>query len=536
MTGSDAELLQRYVSAGAEEAFAELVRRHIDGVYSAAVRRVGGDTHLAEDVVQQVFAALAQNAAALVRHPALSAWLYVSTRNQAVNVVRRERRRKTRELEAMAMRENEPEAEAIDWRRVAPVLDAAIDQLNETDRTAVVLRYIERRSFAEVGATLRVSEDAARMRVDRALERMRLSLQRAGVSSTAAALGLVLTNHAVGAAPVGLAASVTTAALTAPPVAAASGALIGFMSTTKVIAGAVGIAALVAIGTATRQAYVLRQAEHALTAATQDNESLDTRRQLAVRRAVTAEEAITGLDKSIADAQAAKAQQEQRAKLLAAATGRPSAAALSAGQALMDRYPELRQAVIAYARAQVYARFGPYMRNRNLTPEQEELFVNWMVLDSGSVRRLTGPDGEPIMLAVPDWGNREKRREMERTLGQMLGMEAGQELRTFVEQYPARTLASSLAGSLYFTDTPLTAEQSTALVAAVAEASKLNRKTGWNGQYDWAAVLPKAKPVLSESQYAVLTSYQTQQVFEARMMAALRGDGAAAQASTNPNR
>src|SRR5688500_3175073 len=161
----DATLLQRYAETGAEDAFAELVRRHIDGVFSAAVRRVGGDVQLAEDVAQQVFVVLARNAVALTGHPALTVWLYVTTRNAAGNIVRRERRRRAREQEAQTMQQIFSEGESpADWSRVAPVLDAAIDELGEADRTAVLLRFVDRRAFAQIGAVLKISEDAARMR------------------------------------------------------------------------------------------------------------------------------------------------------------------------------------------------------------------------------------------------------------------------------------------------------------------------------------------------------------------------------------
>src|SRR4051812_3506439 len=142
----DATLLRRYAEIRAEDAFAELVRRHLDGVYSAALRRVGGDVHLAQDVAQQVFVALARKAASVARHPVLSGWLYITTRNEAANVVRRERRRKTREQEANAMHDvllNQPSD--ADWNRVAPLLDAVIDELNESERTVVLLRFVDRR-------------------------------------------------------------------------------------------------------------------------------------------------------------------------------------------------------------------------------------------------------------------------------------------------------------------------------------------------------------------------------------------------------
>ncbi len=144
----DAALLRRYVDARAEADFEELVRRHVDGVYSAAFRRLGGDAHLAQDVAQQVFIAMAQQAASLCRHPILIGWLYTTTRNLAANAVRSERRRQAREREAQTMSKinSEPLVEA-DWGRVAPVLDAVIDQLTEADRTAVLLRFIDRRPF-----------------------------------------------------------------------------------------------------------------------------------------------------------------------------------------------------------------------------------------------------------------------------------------------------------------------------------------------------------------------------------------------------
>src|SRR6476646_7173615 len=69
---SDSELLCRYVEARCEDAFAELVRRHVNLVYSAALRQVNGDAHLAQDVAQNVFADLARKAATLSRRLALT--------------------------------------------------------------------------------------------------------------------------------------------------------------------------------------------------------------------------------------------------------------------------------------------------------------------------------------------------------------------------------------------------------------------------------------------------------------------------------
>src|SRR5882724_5024411 len=102
----------------------------------------------------------------------------------------------------MTIHQNSPmNSEAADWSGVAPVLDAVIDELAERDRTAVLLRFMERRAFVEIGAALGVSEDAARMRVERALDKLHALLSRRGIKSSSAALGVALANHAVVAAP-----------------------------------------------------------------------------------------------------------------------------------------------------------------------------------------------------------------------------------------------------------------------------------------------------------------------------------------------
>ena len=181
----DAELLRRYAAGHSETAFTELIRRHVDLVYSAALRLVGGDVHRAQDVTQQVFTELARQAKRLTKHPALAGWLYTTTRLIAYRTNRTELRRKAREQEATAMnellRETAPES---DWERLRPVLDDAMHELDEKDRHAVLLRFFKNKSLKEVGAALDLNENAARMRVERALEKLRLELARKGVTST----------------------------------------------------------------------------------------------------------------------------------------------------------------------------------------------------------------------------------------------------------------------------------------------------------------------------------------------------------------
>ena len=204
--------MRDYTGRRSETAFAELVRRHVDFVYSATLRMVR-DTHLAEDVTQGVFVALAQNARQLTSHPVLSGWLHRTAQNLAANTVRSDVRRRAREQEAVAMNELlAPEPEAI-WKHIAPQLDAALGELNELDRDALLLRYFERKSAREMAQTLGVSDDAAQKRVSRAVERLREFLSKRGVAIGASGLVIVISTNAVQAAPAGLAVTISAAAI-----------------------------------------------------------------------------------------------------------------------------------------------------------------------------------------------------------------------------------------------------------------------------------------------------------------------------------
>ena len=212
----DAALLRQYADTRSESAFAELVRRHLGLVYHAALRQTGGDAHRAQDVAQEVFTSLARKARTLAQRPTLAGWLHTSTRYAALQAVRTERRRQNREQEIYAMSDPlHSESSGADWERLKPFVDEALHSLGERDREAVLLRFFEGRPFAEVGAKLAVSEDAARVRVDRALEKLRATLARHGVTSTAAALAVALAAQAGAAVPAGLAATVTSGALVA---------------------------------------------------------------------------------------------------------------------------------------------------------------------------------------------------------------------------------------------------------------------------------------------------------------------------------
>jgi len=207
---SDLELLQNYADQNSEEAFAELVRRHLDLVYSAALRQVCSP-QLAEEVAQSVCTDLARNAGKLKPDTILTAWLYQVTRRTAIDVVRKESRRQSREQIAVEM--TNMNAASSDWTHVEPFLDEAMHTLDETDRAAVLLRYFENKSFRDVGQTLGTSDDAAQKRVSRAVERLREFLAKRGVTVGASGLVVVISANAVQAAPVGLTATISAAVL-----------------------------------------------------------------------------------------------------------------------------------------------------------------------------------------------------------------------------------------------------------------------------------------------------------------------------------
>ena len=205
-------LLAEYATTQSETAFREVVSRYLNLVYSTAIRLVNGDSHLAEDVAQRVFADLARMAGGLSKDVMLGGWLHRHTCYLAMKTMRAERRRQAREEQAVQMNEME-DCSTANFAAIAPVLDEAINNLGAEERQAIVLRYFEERDFRSVGEALGSSEEAARKRVTRALEKLRGLLSRRGVALSAAGLGAVLEAHAVAAAPAGIALGVTTAAL-----------------------------------------------------------------------------------------------------------------------------------------------------------------------------------------------------------------------------------------------------------------------------------------------------------------------------------
>jgi RNA polymerase sigma factor (sigma-70 family) len=271
---SDSELLRQFAEERSEEAFNQLVNRYLNLVYSTALRSLNRDTHQAKDIVQSVFILVARKANALAGHPALAGWLYITTQNLAAKALRAERRRVAREQKAFAMQETEAADPISQWAEIRPVLDAAMQPLGKLDREVILRHFFAEQSFRDIGTVMNLSEDAVRMRIGRALDKIRTGLARRGVASTSIALSTVLTTQAVVAAPAGLSTAVSSAAIASAAGGGGSLFLFGFMSTTKVQMGVLGALIVAGLLTVVLQQQTRAQLQNELAAVRAQNAQL----------------------------------------------------------------------------------------------------------------------------------------------------------------------------------------------------------------------------------------------------------------------
>jgi RNA polymerase sigma factor (sigma-70 family) len=247
---SDWDLLREYVDCGSESAFQELVTRYAPLVCSAAARQLG-ESQLAQDVTQSVFGLLAQKAHRLNEGTVLVSWLYRTACFLAADVRRAEKRRRKREQMAATMRLDEPNSSS-GWQGLAPLLDQAIAQLNERDRQAVLLRFFQHKEMREVGTILRISEAAAKMRVSRAVEKLRQWFSRRDIALPAGALGALLWENSVQAVPSSFLKAIGTAAMAKAGFVSTGSSPILWLSamttTTKIAATGTALVLLLGIG------------------------------------------------------------------------------------------------------------------------------------------------------------------------------------------------------------------------------------------------------------------------------------------------
>src|SRR5262245_15746024 len=240
---SDTELLEAYASQRSEDAFRELVERHINFIYSAAMRQLR-NPHLAEEVTQSAFIALAERAGNLRGQTVIAGWLHRAAHFAALKLQRSEARRKRWEEAAATMNTF---ADADVFQELAlPHVDGALAELSESDRDAVILRFLRQQSFRDVAQTLGTTEEAAKKRVSRALERLRGLLARRGIAISAVALAAGLSQMPLTAAPVALSSTVASLAVsTAVSSISITAIILNLMRTTKVnLALIVGVAIL----------------------------------------------------------------------------------------------------------------------------------------------------------------------------------------------------------------------------------------------------------------------------------------------------
>jgi len=505
---TDAELLAGYVREGSDAAFRELVQRHLPMVYGAALRQVGGDAHLAKDVTQTAFVALAGKARKLEGRGTLAGWLYLSAHHAAAQMVRTERRRKIRE-EAHAMQERLTNGDTTaEWERVRPAIDAALRELGEIDREAVLLRFFEGRPFAAVGASLNVSEDAARMRVERALDKLRGALARHGITSTAAALGAVLTSHASVVAPAALVAEIASAAALGGAGVVVSATI--FMKTLMIAVSAV---AVVAIGGALYQAQQAQRAATDAALAEKQRDAMVATLKAAQVRAEEAERRMRAVEtravaeKANAPASSGTPPSPSRVASITAV----AADGTSKGTIHYADTPEGRRAMIRHAVGQT---FGAFFRKMEWDERQQDLFKELFADRKESERKKfqgAQTEGKRLGNDVAKAIFEEASREFDERLQLQFGTGVVEAKRDYEAKGAFRHVAEETVKRVFYSDAPLTHQQADRL----AEIMALNsRRT--DGKFDIDAmdrnsVFAQAQGILSPAQLAAFREVDAEQ-------------------------
>lgn len=490
----DRLLLRQFAEQDSQEAFAELARRHVGWIFQASLRRTGERRDLAQDVVQHVFIALAKHATALSDHEAVSGWLYTTTRYAASHVLRAESRRHKYESAATAMTEVEQPKVESDWSEIRPLLDQAMDNLPPRDRDVLLQRFFEGMSFAEMAAAHGVSENGVRKRLDRALDKLRGSLGRRGISSTAAALGALLGTQVSAAAPQAVVAIAAAAPWSAGVVAQPSLALgaLHLMGTTKTAAVGAGLIAIAATLSSVTLAVRAMRAEHVANAAVASMTRKITLDQTRLRQ--VERNARAGLLSPVVPAASVGelAPEIGPPPVAPAVPGRSSSAARSDGQAFLREQPEARAMLTGQFRMQASRSNALFYRIAGLSPTQIEAFESRLVQQWLDTLEVT-PSG--INPGQPDLPVSE--------LTAILGSVGLSQWQTFERERVADYFAKNVAMSVKNAADPLSIDQMVHLMTVISQNSPEFRAGGSidPAKVDWATALPQAEKAMSPSQW-----------------------------------
>ena len=478
----DGQLLQQYTRERSESAFGELVMRHIDLVYSAALRVAGGDSHLAQDVTQTVFLDLARKPGSVPQDAVLASWLYRHVWFTAAKMVRTERRRQTREQTAMEMRALDDNTGS-PWELVAPHLDEGLNQLSASDRDAIVLRFFKRQDFRVIGAALGVSEDAAQKRVSRALEKLRSLLSKRGATLTVTALASALTAEAVVAAPAGLAISVTTTALAGAATVGTGLSLttMKVMAMTKLQVGVAGVILIAGLATPLLLQHQslsrLREENNRLREETQSwQQQASQMAQLAAEN-----QRLSNLLAHAGSAQSLKPDQFGELLRLRGEATRLRANAQAEAKAAnpmveMLKSPEGKEMMRASMRTmgQAVARsYAKLFTDLHLTPEQTDsmkrLLMNKTMASADMITEAMAGQADPAQLKAQAIQVRAEQAAIDDQIKQLLGDDNYTQYHTYGKTLEERMVVTQAADQLADSPRAVRADQEQQLLDAMVE-------------------------------------------------------------------
>ena len=502
----DADLLRGFVESGSETDLTELVRRNAALVYHAALRRTGGRADLAEEVSQYVFTTLVQQAPKLVGHSSLAGWLFTTTRNGAYRLLREEERRRKRETKFAAMTELSHEQAQAEWEKLRPHLDELLDQLPDSDREAVLLRYVQGHSLSEVGAEIGLNSDSTRKRIDRAMDRLRAMLIKRGLMTSTAVVAELLTTEANAAAPAQLATRLAATALknALPTTSSAALGAAGIAGASISGAAAIGIALVAitvggsAIGFSIRQA----RAAEAILASTQQSYRLSETRLVKLQ---------TQRLKILADSSSfsneptpvPKASAPTSNAVSSPAPGTPEA--LANGARFLSTVPGARTGLSSFLRTQQHATFSGFYRTAKLNPSEIDAFEQRVAeyrlasVELTHDRMVTTAGDLPVDQVQA-----------------LLGADRAKLYKEYLPSLPARFMALEAAAAGGYSAEPISPMQVDEVTRILTEANG-TLKTGGKldpATEDWSAAVPALKALFTPTQWTAVEGYFTQQQYE----------------------